>query len=236
MKKNFKRVGAIMLSTALAFSNASASIPQLSLFNNESIAKAASVTHVSSSPNRVSVHDPSITKSSNGTYYVYGSHTAAAKSTDLVNWTQLSTDLNAGNPSTITNNFVFGNLAKNLKQPFKWAGDKNDTDDGTYHIWAPDVFWNPDYDNGDGTKGAYMIYFCTSSTAVRSAIAFGVSKSIEGPFTCVDTLIYSGFTKNKPVFEGAKEKLLDISYDTFIDPDQDGIALSLEKLGLIKKG
>lgn len=38
------------------------------------------------------------------------------------------------------------------------------------------------------------------------------------------------------VFEGAKEKLLDISYDTFIDPDQDGIALSLEKLGLIKKG
>ena len=37
-------------------------------------------------------------------------------------------------------------------------------------------------------------------------------------------------------FEGAKEKLLDISYDTFIDPDQDGIALSLEKLGLIKKG
>ena len=35
------------------------------------------------------------------------------------------------------------------------------------------------------------------------------------------------------VFEGAKEKLLDIAYDTFKDPDQDGIALSLEKLGLI---
>ena len=35
------------------------------------------------------------------------------------------------------------------------------------------------------------------------------------------------------VYEGAKEKLLDIAYDTFIDPDLDGIALSLEKLGLI---
>lgn len=35
------------------------------------------------------------------------------------------------------------------------------------------------------------------------------------------------------IFEGAKEKLLDIAYDTFKDPDQDGIALSLEKLGLI---
>ena len=60
MKKNFKRVSAVMLSTALAFSSASVSIPQLFLFNNESVAEAASVTHVSSSPNRVSVHDPSI--------------------------------------------------------------------------------------------------------------------------------------------------------------------------------
>lgn len=207
MKKNFKRVGAIMLSTALAFSSASASIPQLSLFNNESVAKAASVTNVSSSPNRVSVHDPSITKSSDGTYYVYGSHTAVAKSTDLVNWTQLSTDLNAGNPSTATNNFVFGNMPTNLQKPFKWAGD-HDQDASFYNVWAPDVFWNPDYVNDDGTKGAYMIYFCTSSSYIRSVIAFGVSKSIEGPFTCVDTLIYSGFTKNKPIFEGAK----DISY------------------------
>lgn len=115
MKKNFKRVSAVMLSTALAFSSASVSIPQLSLFNNESVAEAASVTHVSSSPNRVSVHDPSITKSSDGTYYVYGSHTAAAKSTDLVNWTKLSNDLNAGDSSTATNNFVFGNLSTNLK-------------------------------------------------------------------------------------------------------------------------
>ena len=64
MKKNFKRVSAVILSTALAFSSASVSIPQLSLFNNESVAKAASVTHVTTSPTRVSVHDPSITKSS----------------------------------------------------------------------------------------------------------------------------------------------------------------------------
>lgn len=204
MKKNFKRVGAIVLSTALAFSNASTLVPQLSLFNSESIAKAASVTHISSSPSRVSVHDPSITKSSDGTYYVYGSHTAAAKSTDLVNWTKLSNDLNAGDTSTATNNFVFGNISKNLKKPFEWAGD-HDADASFYNVWAPDVFWNPDYVNTDGTKGAYMIYFCTSSTAVRSVIAFGVSQSIEGPFECVDTLIYSGFTKNKPIFEGAKD-------------------------------
>lgn len=214
MKKNFKRAGAIVLSTALALSTATTSLPSLSLFNNESVAKAASVTHVTTSPTRVSVHDPSITKSSDGTYYVYGSHTAAAKSTDLVNWTKLSNDLNAGDSTSATNNFVFGNMPENLKKPFKWAGD-HDEDASFYNVWAPDVFWNPDYINTDGTKGAYMIYFCTSSTAVRSVIAFGVSQSIEGPFTCVDTLIYSGFTKNKPAFEGSK----DTSYTNTNIPD-----------------
>ena len=69
------------------------------------------------------MHDPSITKSSDGIYYVYGSHTAAAKSTDLVNWTKLSNDLNAGDSTSATNNFVFGNMPENLKKPFKWAGD-----------------------------------------------------------------------------------------------------------------
>ena len=155
MKKNFKRAGAIVLSTALALSTATTSLPSLSLFNNESVAKAASVTHVTTSPTRVSVHDPSITKSSDGTYYVYGSHTAAAKSTDLVNWTKLSNDLNAGDSTSATNNFVFGNMPENLKKPFKWAGD-HDEDASFYNVWAPDVFWNPDYINTDGTKGAYL--------------------------------------------------------------------------------
>ena len=116
--------------------------------------------------------------------------------------------------TSATNNFVFGNMPENLKKPFKWAGD-HDEDASFYNVWAPDVFWNPDYINTDGTKGAYMIYFCTSSTAVRSVIAFGVSQSIEGPFTCVDTLIYSGFTKNKPAFEGSK----DTSYTNTNIPD-----------------
>ena len=35
---------------------------------------------------RVSVHDPSIVWDNAGTYYVFGSHQAWAKSTDLMNW------------------------------------------------------------------------------------------------------------------------------------------------------
>ena len=37
------------------------------------------------------------------------------------------------------------------------------------------------------------MYFCTSSTYKRSVIAFAAAKKIEGPYTFVDTLIYSGF-------------------------------------------
>lgn len=39
------------------------------------------------------------------------------------------------------------------------------------------------------------MYYCTSSTAFRSCIGYAVCKNVDGPYTYVDTLIYSGFTK-----------------------------------------
>ena len=147
--------------------------------------------------NRVSVHDPSIAVSKEGKYYVFGSHIDAASSDDLITWKTFT------NGYTPTNNKIFGNLATNLAEPFKWAGD-HDVDATNYSVWAPDVFWNPQYDNGDGTKGAYMMYFCTTSTAVRSVIAFATSQNIEGPYTYKKSLVYSGFTKESAYDGGSK--------------------------------
>ena len=138
---------------------------------------------------RVSVHDPSIIKD-HGTYYVFGSHIEAAKSTDLQNWTRFT------NGYTAVNNVEFGDLSANLSKAFAWAGENLEDCEGGFAVWAPDVIWNPDYVNADGTKGAYLMYFCTSSTYMRSVIAYAASKTIEGPYTFVDTLIYSGFTQN----------------------------------------
>ena len=67
---------------------------------------------------------------------------------------------------------------------------------GSDHYRIIEVFWNDNYVNDDGTKGAYMMYYCTSSTYKRSAIGYAVSQNIEGPYTYVDTIMYSGFTKN----------------------------------------
>ncbi|MCI9079194.1 MAG: family 43 glycosylhydrolase [Lachnospiraceae bacterium] len=87
-------------------------------------------------------------------------------------------------------------LENALASSFLWAG-YNDADcSGSYGVWAPDIIYNPDYVWNDGSKGAYMMYYCTSSTYIRSCIGYGVSKSATGPFSYVDTIIYSGFTKS----------------------------------------
>ena len=194
MRKNFKQLTSCLLAALLAAAPACTQLPV-----NTAVAEAASVSTLATSPVRVSVHDPSIMEAVDGTYYAFGSHIDAARSTDLVNWTRFTNGYEA------KNNAIFGNLSENLAKPFKWAGE-NDVDskrDG-FSVWAPDVFYNKDYINEDGSKGAYMMYFCTTSTYKRSVIAFGVSQKPEGPYTCVDTLIYSGFTKNKANDYGSK--------------------------------
>lgn len=140
---------------------------------------------------RVSVHDPSIFyDEASGTYYAFGSHLAQAKSDDLQNWTPMFNH-EYDNPSS-----VLGNLNENLAKPFEWAGyDDADTANGRYSVWAPDIIWNPAYQWDDGTTGAYMYYFSSSSTWRRSVISFAVSKNVEGPYDYVDSLIYSGFSK-----------------------------------------
>lgn len=139
---------------------------------------------------RVSVHDPSIIQSDDGTYYVLGSHTASAKSEDLISWTQVNTDY--GNPEQTP---FFGILAQNLAEPFSWAGYLDGDAAHGYAVWAPDIIWNPYYQWEDGSTGAYMLYCCTSSTWRRSAICYLVSKEFNGTYKYADTIIYSGFTK-----------------------------------------
>lgn len=142
---------------------------------------------------RVSVHDPSIftetDEEGNPVYYVFGTHITAAKSADLADWSIFT------NGYAKKGNTLYGDLSENLSEPFLWAGeDDSDCRDG-FAVWAPDVIYNEDYVNEDGSKGAYMIYFCTSSTYCRSAIAYAISDHVDGGYVYKGTLIYSGFTE-----------------------------------------
>ncbi len=70
-----------------------------------------------------SVHDPSILKVKD-TFYIFGSHLAAAKSKDLMNWDTIATGVANGN-------VLIPNVKEELKEALDWA--QTDT------LWAADV-------------------------------------------------------------------------------------------------
>lgn len=141
----------------------------------------------------VAVHDPSIFREEDEegkvTYYVYGTHITSAKSNDLVDWKTFTNGYNK------TNNTLYGNLSENLAESFQWAGENDADCKGGFAVWAPDLVYNENYVNDDGSKGAYLLYYSVSSTYCRSAIGYAVADTVEGPFTYKGTLVYSGFTK-----------------------------------------
>lgn len=116
-----------------------------------------------------SVHDPSIIKADD-TYYVFGSHLAAAKSTDLRNWKQIETRVHERNR-------LIPNVFTELEETFTWAQ--------TNTLWAPDVIQLPD--------GRYYMYYCACrGDSPLSALGVAVSDNIEGPYKNLGIILKSG--------------------------------------------
>lgn len=193
MKKTIiRRLGAVLLATIMCIT----AVPADSTLAAETPASVS----------RVSVHDPAILKA-NGTYYLFGTHLADAKSTDLMNWTQMNLDWNWRGGDSWKNDSVYGEILTNLAEAFAWAGyDDGDVTNGGLGVWAPNVIYNPDYVWENGSKGAYMLYYSTSSTWRRSCIGYAVSKTPEGPYQHIDTMIYSGFSQNGEPDHGQASK------------------------------
>ncbi|MDO4336886.1 MAG: glycoside hydrolase family 43 protein [Eubacteriales bacterium] len=199
-------VAAALLSAAVSFSvsgNSSSGEPEAAAESQEetNMGEAVNVKEeYEGSISRVSVHDPSIIKEQNtGTYYVFGSHLASAKSDDLVNWEQICKDY-----EDVSDNPIYGNLQENFAESFRWAGFNDGDCVGGYAVWAPDVYWDDKYIWEDGSQGAYLMYYSASSSWKRSCIGLAVSKEIEGPYTYAATMIYSGFSREGGVDENSQ--------------------------------
>lgn len=126
---------------------------------------------------RVSVHDPSIIKVGEE-YYVFGSHRAVAKTTDMMNWK----NVNAYSGFAQT----FGELYK------EWAsldqgGKSTISIDG--NMWAPDIIYNKELKK-------YCLYMSLNGVDWNSVIVMATSDNIEGPYTNAQTIVYSGFTND----------------------------------------
>lgn len=124
----------------------------------------------------ISVHDPSIVKAE-GNYYIFGSHMEAAQSSDLKEWKSFASGVNGNNP-------LFDNLFDADMKAFDYVGEYVE---GGYAVWAPDVIYNE-------AMGKWVMYFSTSHDWRTSNICFAVADEITGPYSYVDTLLYSGFT------------------------------------------
>ena len=116
-----------------------------------------------------SVHDPSVTRVAD-TYYVFGSHLAAAKTKDFMRWDLVAAGVNPANP-------LFGNVAEELKETFAWAQ--------TGTLWAPDVIRLRD-------GRFYMYYNACKGDSPRSALGVAVADRVEGPYKDLGIVLKSG--------------------------------------------
>lgn len=117
----------------------------------------------------VSVHDPSVVVV-DGTTYVFGSHLAAAKTTDLMNWSLVAEGVNAANP-------LFDDVTTELAETFAWSQVTS--------LWAPDVVRLDD--------GRFYMYYCScKGDSPRSALGVAVADAIEGPYVDKQILLKSG--------------------------------------------
>jgi arabinan endo-1,5-alpha-L-arabinosidase len=119
--------------------------------------------------NNASVHDPSVIKVG-AEYYVFGSHLAAARTTDLMNWTLVADGVNNSNP-------LFTNVLTALQATFAWS-QVND-------LWAPDVVRL-----GDGKF--YFYYNSCRGDSPLSALGVAVADSVNGPYADKQIFLKSG--------------------------------------------
>lgn len=117
----------------------------------------------------VEVHDPSIYKNGD-TYYIFGSHLAAAKSTDLMSWEQISTLPRPNNP-------LFPEVDETLAAAIDYAE--------TNTFWAPDVVQLKD--------GTYAFYYnACKGDRPQSVLGLALSESIDGPYEDKGIFLTSG--------------------------------------------
>ena len=141
----------------------------------------SSVTSISSDTVVVGEADETYNKE---VYFVFGSHCAWSYSWDLMNWTSFRNNINS-------------NYETLFAAEFAWAAMGDSAYDASGNMWAPDVTWNPDYVNEDGSTGAWCMYMSINGCSWNSSICLLTADSLSGDWTYVGTVLYSGFTEEE---------------------------------------
>ena len=129
---------------------------------------------------RVCVHDPSIVwEPVSQTYYIFGSHRAAAKTTDLMSWTAFTAPWATATSSDASNSDA-------LAEAVKWSKHGSSTYSVDGNMWAPDVIWNK-------AMNKWCMYLSVNGDNWYSSIVLLTSDNIEGPYLYQGPVVFSGF-------------------------------------------
>ncbi|MBR3560999.1 MAG: glycoside hydrolase family 43 protein [Oscillospiraceae bacterium] len=137
-------------------------------------------TPVAFSFEEVSVHDPAVIDGEDGYYYIFGSHLAAAKSTDLMNWSYV-------NQGVKNENSVIPDVLKQMKDAFEWSHSNT--------FWAPDPVRL--------RSGKYAMYYCNcKGDEPLSCLGLATADAVAGPYTNQGILLKSGMSADVPDEDG----------------------------------
>lgn len=151
----------------------------------------------------VTVHDPSVIRVGD-TYYVFGSHLAAAKTTDLLQWDLVADGVNQNNP-------LFDNAVEELAEIYNWSS--------AVDLWANEVIQLED--------GRFYMYPNLSRLdSPRASLGLAVADDIEGPYVDQGIFLQSG------MWDEISEDGVNI-YDPKIHPNTVDPALFFDQEGIL---
>jgi len=150
----------------------------------------------------VSVHDPSVVwDPSSSNYYIFGSHRASARSTNLLSWVAFTAPWATATSSNAANNVAFttpqvtkvkvGGVEKDLAfNAYNWSKRGEALSGTTYSVdgnmWAPDVIWNP-------VMNKWCMYLSINGDYWYSSIILLTADKINGPYRYQAPVVISGF-------------------------------------------
>ena len=147
---------------------------------------------------RVSVHDPSIVwDQATSTYYIFGSHRAAAKCNNMMSWEAFTapwataTSNNAENVDAFTTPQVTKVKKGGVEYDFNfdalaWSSRGSADYDVSGMMWAPDVIYNK-------KLGKYCMYLSINGDGWYSSIIMLTADNIAGPYRYQAPVVMSGF-------------------------------------------
>ena len=147
---------------------------------------------------RVIVHDPSVVwDPSTSSYYIFGSHRAAAKCNNMMSWEAFTapwataTSTNADNVDAFTTPQVTKVKKGGVEYDFNfnalaWSQRGSATYDVNGNMWAPDVIYNK-------KMGKWCMYLSINGAGWYSSIIMLTADNITGPYRYQAPVVMSGF-------------------------------------------